>query len=983
MHYLSFRDSGCYTPVSSSLEPKRYSGPTVDSPGQVELLNVKTDENENPNVISRDNFVNISTKSNTVLHEFNQTAKLNSVSGEREQIITGFHTKKLPLETSHRIDVNWDDMLDTELFQDTVTAQIDQCKSLSSDIDLIGDNGKLKSNKTSTKGSEKTTKTLHQDTKFKRKIKNTNTVKKWLNNVNQSVLDNINELNDELSDKENKTKSIDKIKEVIKKKVIQTKLANKDGVMKYGRPETRNIQDEKPEKQENKNLPPAKEVSEEKKSKSKFLAPIKSQLPIKNVSYEIFTLGDYDNPAEIIDMSDINDGTEILAVLVYRNGFCQLNSVYTEDACIIDGILLQINERFYFIDKINEDVKEIYNRIFEHNTLLCYDGKYILMYLLEFTGCRPDSIFDAKIAGALLDPDNLPENFSDIQKLLSYTPDYTIATECRLQKTAWYTTLLRECISKLKELLVENSLWKVFKDVEMRLLPIIAEMERFGVSVDMEKLKSMEQILLTKMKSVERECHLAAGRSFQINSPAQVRTLLYDDLKLDAFSQLRSLMSVHPLPKLILQYRRLHKAHATYLAGIAQQVKNGVVRPTWVQIAAATGRMASNNPNLQAIPKAPFNLDMFCEGAGGQALQLRAVYVPRAGRTLLAADFRHVECRVFAAAAADQALLAALQHDDLFRALAADCRLVKRSANRQMSPAIPTNSPRSDMRTDGVRPLLVELFNDGRDISVATFRLNKSEADVSPADRERTKRIVYASLYGCGANKLMDILDVTYRQALDVLASFNAKFPSLRSFASRVREQCARAGGRLRTAGGRVRAFPAPGGARQLRQAVNYLVQGYTLIYYNKRPCSDLPAEVDLRKTSQDSRSAADLCKVAMVSVERRLSSRPGAARLLLQIHDELVWEVRTEHLHWAAGESLVTSCRYSTDKRRRRIQINLPVVFKVGNVPNKQTNNKNEALHSGVVKETMQCCGQQCGLPQRLPVAVCAGADWANMAPV
>ncbi|XP_028162020.1 DNA polymerase nu-like isoform X3 [Ostrinia furnacalis] len=219
-------------------------------------------------------------------------------------------------------------------------------------------------------------------------------------------------------------------------------------------------------------------------------------------------------------------------------------------------------------------------------------------------------------------------------------------------------------------------------------------MERRGVSVDMEQLKSMERVLETKMKAAEQECHKAAGKQFQVNSPLQVRALLYDELKLDekcnvkisatlskgakstSEATLRSLMSVHPLPKWILEYRRLHKAHATFLTGIAQHVKDGVVKPTWVQTAAATGRIASNNPNLQAIPKAPFNVIMFpeSEDVDNPLLNFRSVYTARAGHALLAADFRHVECRVFAHAAADSALLAALASDqDLFKVLAAKC----------------------------------------------------------------------------------------------------------------------------------------------------------------------------------------------------------------------------------------------------------------------------------------------------------------------
>ncbi|KAJ8730436.1 hypothetical protein PYW07_017474 [Mythimna separata] len=305
-------------------------------------------------------------------------------------------------------------------------------------------------------------------------------------------------------------------------------------------------------------------------------------------------------------------------------------------------------------------------------------------------------------------------------------------------------------------MLEEDSLWKVFVEIEMKLLPIIADMERRGVCIDLAKLNAMEEVLLTRMKLVEQQCYQAAGKTFQINSAMQVRAILYDELQLDtkcnikiretickgakstSESMLRSLVSEHPLPRLILEYRHLHKAHATFLTGIAQHVKDGVVRPTWVQTAAATGRIASNNPNLQAIPKAPFSLVMFpdaADDADQSQLKFRSVYVARGGCVLLAADFQHVECRVFAHAAQDRALLAALATaDDLFQVLAAQW-------------------------------------------------LKKPEAEIVSEERERTKRLVYASLYGAGTRKLMEILGVSYQEALQVAASFNSEFCALHTSA--------------------------------------------------------------------------------------------------------------------------------------------------------------------------------------------------------
>ncbi|XP_052759312.1 DNA polymerase nu-like [Galleria mellonella] len=815
--------------------------------------------------------------------------------------------------------ITWNEFFDTELLAentDETTSKQNSVNSLncfvikdqienmndcnSNNYENNGDiNIKTKKRKTTNKNTDKVLikikKTSESKHNFK-KEKYTKAVKNWLYDVDsQNPVEEGNDVvasriqaPDEvvLHNTKSKVFTENNIKTGLNKKMIQAQLANKDGVMKFRKPKeisTENcgltIEDTTPIDK----LESIKEI----KSKSKFVAPIKVQIPVEDVKYNVIVL---DHNSKICSFPDAN---EVFVTLIYSNGFCQLNSQHTENDCVIEGMMFCIDDTFYYVKMDAENFSEMVNDVLENKTVNCYDAKSLLILLkFQFNIQAKFTIIDAKIGGSLFDPDNPPESFVDLQKQLSVTPKYTIASECVLQKTAWYIMTLKECVVRLSSLLREQSLWRVFIEIEMRLLPIIAEMEHRGITVDMEKLKVMEDILLTKIKMVEEECYKVAGRSFQINSPAQVRAILYDELQLDtkcnikiretickgakstSESMLRGLVSVHPLPNLILVYRHLYKAHATFLSGIAQHVVDGVLRPTWVQTAAATGRIASSNPNVQAIPKTPFSLNAFPEGDKcndeSQLLNFRSVYVAREGCVLLAADFKHVECRVFAYIAGDTVLLDALKSgDDIFRVLAAKW-------------------------------------------------LNKSEGEVSSEDRERTKRIVYASLYGAGTRKLMDILHVTYEQALTILASFNRRFPSLKSFGRSVVSQCEEQGGSVVTPSGRrrqLRGLQAVAGATELRaqaerQAVNFVVQG----------------------------SAADICKTAMIVTEQRLrcSSPPLAARLLLQIHDELVWELPHAHLHTAAG----------------------------------------------IIKEAMENCGYECGLAIRLPVAVSAGRSWGEMRP-
>nr|XP_034830768.1 DNA polymerase nu-like [Maniola hyperantus] len=729
-----------------------------------------------------------------------------------------------------------------------------------------------------------------------RKEKYTTTVKNWLNHIDPTNIVTEEYIDSHKTqviithDKETilvnkQTSNKPKIEATISKgnqnkRSVQAQLANKDGVMKYKRP--KNVKNQiNTENDHTTSEPNAKKV------KAKFVVPIKSQIPVQDVTYKVVIINNLIDISTVIRDLEQFEQDEGIVTMVYSNGFNQLNNQYTEDTCSPEGIMFHFHDIFYYIEGQVDGITNVLCRLLSSNTIFSFDAKSVLVYLMYQYDINPNSfnIIDTKIGASLISPDEPPEDFSEMQKLLGYTAEYTIATDCTLQKVAWYMTLLKECSSKLKCLLLEQGLWKVFVDIEMKILPIMSDMEHRGISVDLTKLKSMEDILLYRIKEIESQCHKAAGKVFQINSTVQVRALIYDELKLDTTSNikiretickgakstseamLRSLITVHPLPKLILEYRHLHKAHATFLAGIAQHVRDGVVKPTWDQTAAATGRIASNNPNLQAIPKMPFNLVLFPndDDKDKQTLNFRSVYVARPGYTLLAADFKHIECRVFAQAAADTGLLSALQSPDLFRVLAAKW-------------------------------------------------LNKPESEVCGEDRERTKRMVYASLYGAGTRKLMEILNLGYDQVLSIMSSFNRTFPALKSFGRSVVAQCWRQEGRLTTASGRARTFrnitssDFQAKSHAERQAVNFIIQG----------------------------TAADLCKMAMVlSTDRlRLASPRVEAHLLLQIHDELVWEVLDQHLHTAAA----------------------------------------------IIKNAMENCGQVFGMTQTLPTAMYRGSNWGDM---
>ncbi|XP_028167588.1 uncharacterized protein LOC114357956 [Ostrinia furnacalis] len=477
-----------------------------------ELLNYKATVEKNDTILSRDNLVMSAV-------EFNNHSTHTYFDGQPGlKIITDQNTVEKRVDAipvvdleSPRVspinikDVSWSNMFDTDLFQDSID-QLHNNESSKECLTAIGDkeevilvepetvvetfkkpNIKRKKSDNLTKPKPKKEKKLAasntKNIKISREENFKKVVKNWLNDVESNSLLNIAEPDTTepilINDKEESDKvvhpKISISKEKTKKRVVQAQLANKEGKMKFRKPTNENANDDKEDTAiDDKRGKDFKEVIKEKK-KSKFVAPIKSQTPVKDQTYEILSLDSNNLEIHANTLTDIAN-TDVFLVITYRNGFCQLNCNYTEDSCVSEGILIHANDVFFFFKTFDSiHLRTLLAKVLEANTIVCFDGKSALIFLsLLDINVKPLAICDTKIGGALLDPDNPPESFADLQKLVSHAAEYTIATDCALQKAAWYTTLLRETTSKLRDLLIEHSLTNIFDNVEMRLLPIIA-----------------------------------------------------------------------------------------------------------------------------------------------------------------------------------------------------------------------------------------------------------------------------------------------------------------------------------------------------------------------------------------------------------------------------------------------------------------------------------------------------------------------------
>jgi DNA polymerase-1 len=391
--------------------------------------------------------------------------------------------------------------------------------------------------------------------------------------------------------------------------------------------------------------------------------------------------------------------------------------------------------------------------------------------------------------------------------------------------------------------LVGAGLEPLFRDVEMPLAGVLADMEFRGVRIDAAVLAALAADYAARLAALEAEIHALAGREFSIASPLQLRAVLFEELKLPVVKRtktgpstdaevLEELAPLHPLPAKLLEHRRYAKLKSTYVDALPELADpgDGRVHTSFNQTVTATGRLSSSDPNLQNIP---------VRSAEGQ--QIRAAFLPREpGWRFVSADYSQIELRILAHLSGDEAMR---------RAFAAGEDIHARTA----------------AAVRGVDP-----------------------AAVTSADRRVAKAVNFGILYGQSAFGLAKALGIPQAEAAEFIAAYFRAFAGAAAFMDDVLDRCRRDGhvttilGRRRSiAGVRDRAGRrTAAGAFALslpeRTAVNTVVQG----------------------------SAADLIKLAMLRVHGRLRRERLAAALVLQIHDELLLECPADEV--AAVERLV-----------------------------------------------------------------------------
>ncbi|MBS0192733.1 MAG: DNA polymerase I [Proteobacteria bacterium] len=376
----------------------------------------------------------------------------------------------------------------------------------------------------------------------------------------------------------------------------------------------------------------------------------------------------------------------------------------------------------------------------------------------------------------------------------------------------------------------EPTLERVYRQIEMPLVPVLARIEANGVLIDAAELRRQSAELGKRMHEAQQQAQQIAGRPFNLDSPKQLQAILFDELKLTAAVKtpggqpstneeaLEAIADAHPLPKLILEYRGLAKLRSTYTEKLPEAINpdTGRVHTSFHQAGAATGRLASSDPNLQNIP---------IRTADGR--RIRTAFIAPPGRQILACDYSQIELRIMAHLSEDAGLLRAFAAGiDIHRATAA------------------------------------EVFG-------------AASADAVSADQRRAaKAINFGLIYGMSAFGLARQLGIERGQAQDYIGLYFSRYPGVREYMERTRTQ-AREHGYVETVFGRrlylpdIRARNQGLRAGAERAAINAPMQG----------------------------TAADIIKRAMVAVDGWLQGHDARARMILQVHDELVFEADADFI--------------------------------------------------------------------------------------
>lgn len=499
--------------------------------------------------------------------------------------------------------------------------------------------------------------------------------------------------------------------------------------------------------------------------------------------------------------------------------------------------------------ELTQEILEIFRPFFENSSItkigqnLKYDIKVLAKYNIQVFG----NLFDTMIAHYLLNPDGKHNMDILSENYLHYSP---ISIETLIGKKGKGQLSMRQVPpQEQKEYAVEDTdvtlqlknifeqqlqkynAEKLFSQIESPLVQVLADMELEGIRIDVPFLKSLSNDIEKDIFSLQQAVYEQAGEIFNLSSPKQLGDILFEKLKLISKPKktktgqyatseeiLSELAPKHKIVANVLEYRQLQKLQSTYIDALPKEVNSttGRVHTTYMQAVTATGRLSSNNPNLQNIP---------IRTERGQ--QIRKAFVPRnEDYTLLSADYSQIELRVIAALSGEKNMIEAfLQNQDIHRSTAA------------------------------------KVFN----VDIQS---------VTREQRSHAKTVNFGIIYGVSAFGLSNQTELSRSESKELIDTYYQTYPQLKVFIDK-QIHFARENGYVETILGRRRYLPDINSRNQVvrgaaeRNAVNAPIQG----------------------------SAADIIKIAMINIYNLLKNNKLKTKMLLQVHDELIFDVPKNEL--------------------------------------------------------------------------------------
>jgi DNA polymerase I len=493
----------------------------------------------------------------------------------------------------------------------------------------------------------------------------------------------------------------------------------------------------------------------------------------------------------------------------------------------VDDLFFAIDGKFFSAESVKEDLPAAMENARIKKT--GHDLKKLKVSLFKEGLVLNGLDFDIMIAAYLLNPSRSSYALTDLalENLGEFIHQESLETKNALALVVRLKPVLQKALE-------EKKLAKLFSELEMPLVSVLAQMEQYGIKLDLKLLKNLSRDIEQRLIKLISDIYEISGTQFNINSPKQLGGVLFEKLGLPVIKKtktgpstdeevLKRLVDKHALPVLLLEYRQLTKLKNTYVDALPKLVDplTGRVHTSFNQTGTETGRLSSSNPNLQNIP---IKTDI-----GSKIRQ--AIIASGKNSCLLSCDYSQIELRV----------LAHLCHDDT----------------------------------------LIKAFQSNQDVHRLTASLiyNVPESEVKGEMREVAKRVNFGIIYGQSAYGLSKDLSISVNQAQDFIDAYFLRYPKVKDYID-TQIKKAEDQGFVTTLLGRRRYIPEINnknlGIRQFaqRQAVNTPIQG----------------------------TASDLIKLAMIKISGQIKDKGLRAKMILQIHDELVFELPVGELNILTG---------------------------------------------------------------------------------